>query len=124
MTDHPVPQAIRRLVRAALVAPAVVLLTAAPAVAAPPEQWAEADDVSALSFLLVVLLIPAGLFIVIALLSWLPSMGKSGSGYSPGLAWRHEPEWFGGPRDGVARAEEAKADSAGADDRGGASGRW
>lgn len=104
--------------------PAVVALTAAPAMAAPPEQWAEADSVSPLSFLLVLLLIPAGLFVVIALLAALPSMGKSSSGYHLGLAWRHEPEWFGGPREGASKADQAQVPSGDSDDRGGASVRW
>lgn len=75
--------------------------------------------------LLVLLLIPAGLFALIALLTYLPSMARRETSYHPGLAWRHEPEWFGGPRDGLEKAD--KTDPAaveGAADRGGASGRW
>lgn len=101
-----------------------MVLTAMPAMATPPEQWVEADSVSPLSFLLVLLLIPAGLFAVIALLAALPAMGKSSSGYHLGQAWRHEPEWFGGPREGMSKAEQAQAASDDDNDRGGASVRW
>jgi len=108
------------------VIPAVLVLTGGtPAVAVPPEQWPEADPVSPLSFLMVLVLIPAGLCVVIALLASLGSSGQGRSTYQPGLAWRHEPEWFGGPRAGTDTIEQAhSAALEGADDRGGASGRW
>jgi hypothetical protein len=106
--------------------PAALLMTGtSAAVAAPPDTWQEADPVSPLSFLLVLLLIPAGLVLLISLLAALPSMMRKESGYTPGLTWRHEPEWFGGPRDGVEKADQVdpKALEA-AGERGGASGRW
>ena len=108
------------------VAPAVLLTTlAAPALAAPPEQWQEAPDVDPLAFLLVILLIPLGLAAVIALLVSIPSMTKSESSYHPGLAWRHEPEWFGGPRDGLEKADQTDPEAIeAAGERGGASGHW
>ena len=114
----------RRLVRAVAVTPALLVLAAVtPALAVPPEQWVEADPVSPLGYLLVLLLIPGALFVVISLLVSLGPSGKDGSGYQPGLAWRHEPEWFGGPRDGVEKAEQAQPRTLeGAE--GGASGRW
>lgn len=117
---------VRRAARALALAPAVLLVTGAtPALASPPEQWGEAPSMDPMQALLVLVLIPAGLFALIALLTYLPSMAKGESSYRPGLAWRHEPEWFGGPRDGLEKAD--KTDPAaveGADSRGGASGRW
>ncbi len=78
-----------------------------------------------LDALLVFLLIPAGLFALITLLVYVPSMAR-GQKYQPGLAWRNEPEWFGGPRGGVEAADEADQATAGdqAGERGGASARW
>ena len=76
-------------------------------------------------------MIPVALFALICLLVYLPSM-KKGQRYQPGLAWRNEPEWFGGPRGGVEAADgspsrrrrggHSTADTE--SDRGGASGRW
>jgi hypothetical protein len=107
--------------------PAVTVLSLpAAAVAAPPEGWDEAAAVSPLQFLLVLVLIPAGLFLVIALLAALPSMMRGSSSYQPGLAWRNEPEWFGGPRDGldkVDRGDQQSLEST-SPERGGASGSW
>ncbi len=112
------------MVRAVAVTPALlVLAVATPALAAPPEQWVEADPVSPLGYLLVLLFIPAALFVVISLLVSSGSSGKDGSGYQPGLPWRHEPEWFGGPRDGAEKAEQTRLRALeGAE--GGASDRW
>ena len=117
---------VRRAARALALTPAVLLVTGAtPVLAAAPESWDEAPAVDPLQALLVLVLIPAGLFALITLLTYLPSMARGESAYHPGLAWRHEPEWFGGPRDGLEKAD--KTDPAaieGAGDRGGASGRW
>lgn len=129
MTNHPSSTVRRRVVRALALTPAVFALTAAPALAAPPTSWVEEEPVSPLGFLLVLVLLPAALFAVISLLAWLGSSGKGGSGYQPGLAWRHEPEWFGGPRDGLDKAGQPPAlqgaDAGdGTDPKGGASGRW
>jgi hypothetical protein len=104
----------------------VVALTAlTPALAAPPEQWAEPPEVSPLNFLVVLFLIPGALFVVITLLASLPSMGKSGSSYQPGNAWHNEPEWFGGPHDGLQKADQVEPQALEASgERGGSSGRW
>ena len=51
--------------------------------------------------------IPIGLFILITLLVYIPSMTKNES-YRPGQAWRGEPTWFGGPRGGFLEAAESK----------------
>lgn len=102
---------------------------AGPAVASPPEAWAESGPVSPMNFLLLLAIIPLGLAAVISLLALLPSMMGSGSTYQPGLAWRNEPEWFGGRRE--VKGEESSdtkavtgADAEPAGERGGASAHW
>jgi hypothetical protein len=117
---------VRRLTRALAVTPAALILVgAAPAFAARPEQWEPTPDVSALEALMVIVLIPLGLALVISLLAAIPSMARSEKGYHPGLAWRHEPEWFGGPRDGLEKADRSDPEAIeSAGERGGASGHW
>lgn len=118
--------AVRRLVRAAALAPAFLLtVVAAPALAAPPEQWETAEEVSVFSMLLVILIIPAALFGLIWLLASLPSMIR-GDRYTPGLAWRNENQWFGGPKEGVEAADKVDPEALekSEETRGGASARW
>jgi len=117
---------VRRAWRLAALAPAALLVTTAtPALASPPEQWDAPPAVEPLHFLLVILLIPLGLFVLIALLTYLPSMIRGESAYQPGRAWRHEPEWFGGPREGIEKADKTDPEALeGAGRRGGASGHW
>lgn len=118
--------AVRRLVRAVALAPVILVSLAAPALAAPPEVWPDPDPVSALNVLVVLVLIPLGLAAVISLLVLVPSMAR-GEKYTPGLAWRSESEWFGGPRGGVEAADKTQpkaVEGTGDTDRGGASGRW
>lgn len=131
MTHTAENPAVRRVARLLAVVPAVlVTLAAGSASASPPEQW-EDSSVSPLRAILVYLVLPVGLFLLIALLVYLPSMRK-GQGYHPGEAWRGGPEWFGGPRGGVEAADRAGQPAAvgpgstGSSDgeRGGASGRW
>lgn len=103
----------------------MLLLAPGAAHAAPPEQWADAPGVTSLQFLLVLVLVPGGLFVAIALLSLLPSMISGSHGYQPGGVWRTEAEWFGGPREGLERVDHdqpAALESSG--ERGGASGSW
>ncbi len=110
----------------ALTSAVFVVLSAAPALAAPPERWPAAEPVSTLQILLLLVGIPVALFAVITLLVYVPSMAR-GQKYTPGLAWRNENEWFGGPRGGVEAADkvEPKAIEGAADtDRGGSSARW
>ena len=120
-------RAVRRLTRAVALTPAaLVLLASGPALATAPEQWAPADSVSVLEFLLVLVVIPLGLFLVISLLALVPSMAK-GQKYTPGHAWRNESEWFGGPRAGVEAVDKTEPPAIAekdASDRGGASARW
>jgi hypothetical protein len=103
----------------------LLLATGAPALASPPAVWGPEPSVPALQALLVYLVIPVGLFVLITLLVYIPSMTR-GAKYQPGQAWRNEPQWFGGPRAGVDAANETQAaaeQSEGAE-RGGASARW
>jgi hypothetical protein len=123
MTPDTLP-VVRRLARAAALAPGVLVpLAAAPALAVPPEGWPAPDPVSTLDMLLVLLGIPLALFVGITLLVYVPSMAR-GERYTPGLAWRNENEWFGGPRGGLGAADHAEPESVGESDRGGASARW
>jgi hypothetical protein len=120
------PPVVRRLARAVALTPAVLALLAAPAFADTPEEWADADPVSTLHVLLVLVIIPAGLFLLISLLVLVPSMAR-GDRYTPGHAWRSENEWFGGPRGGIEAADKSEpAAIEGVDDsgRGGASAHW
>lgn len=108
-----------------MLVPVLLLGSALPASATPPSDWPEPPSVSVLELLLVVLLIPTGVALVIALLAAIPSMRGGGSTYQPGLAWRHEAEWFGGPRDGLDKADKSDREAVeAAGERGGASGRW
>lgn len=125
VTSHRPNRSSRLLIRVlAPLAASVVLLAAAPAQAAVPDGWEEVEPVSPLSFLMVLVIIPGGLFLLIALLSAIPSMVRSETSYQPGLAWRSEPEWFGGPRDGLEKADRQPQASEATPERGGASGRW
>jgi hypothetical protein len=117
--------AVRRALRTLVLAPAALLpLVAAPALAAPPEAWPDTEPVGATDFLLVLFVIPLGLALLIALLATVPSMAR-GERYTPGLAWRKENQWFGGPQDGLETVDKAEAPPAGSEaDRGGSSARW
>lgn len=128
MTDHHLSPAVRRAVKALALTPAVLLATTAgPALAAAPEQWPTAPHVSAMHALLIYLIAPGGVALLITLLVYVPSLAR-GQKYQPGLAWRNEPEWFGGPREGVEAADKVAAETgaaeSGTDERGGASARW
>ena len=69
-------------------------------------------------------LIPVGLFLLIALLVYLPSMTRAEVPARP--AWRGEPEWFGGPREGLGQPTSRRAveDGEAAPERGGDGARW
>lgn len=114
---------VRAAVRALVLAPALALpLAAAPAVAAPPTTWSDPEPVGALAYLLVLLVIPAGLAVLITVLTYVPAMVK-GEKYTPGRAWRNESEWFGGPKDGLEAADRADIREL-EGERGGSSARW
>src|SRR5680860_647430 len=128
---------VRRYVRVAALSPAVLVpMVAAPAFADVPVQWESGEPVSALYALLLLAGIPLLLFAGITLLVYVPSMVR-GEKYVPGLAWRNEIEWFGGPRDGVAAVDRNDHDAIESSDspdtsdeavavtgRGGSSARW
>ena len=126
MSNHPHTSLARQAAWAVALTPAALLLASGgPALASAPEQWGPEPSVPRLDALLVYLLIPVGLFLLITLLVYLPSMVR-GAKYQPGQAWRNEPEWFGGPRTGVEATDENQpsAERADAEGRGGASARW
>jgi hypothetical protein len=126
---HPSRPSDRRRMRRAVACVALGLIAAAlmpaAAFADDPSTWEVAPHVSGLQFLVVLFLIPAGLFIVISLLAALPSL-ISDKGYEPGQTWRSEPEWFGGASKGVDAAESVTPGqlASGESERGGASGTW
>jgi hypothetical protein len=127
--NHRPQQSSRPLVRRVVLAvvTAVVAVVALPAVASAdtPAAWDQAPDVSGLQFLVVLLLIPAGLALVISLLAVLPSIIKD-TGYAPGQSWRAEAEWVGGPQKGVEAAEDLSPQQleAAENGRGGTSAQW
>jgi len=124
VTDHLTPRVVRRAARAVALTPAVVVAAAAaPALASPPEQWEDPPSVSGLDVLLVLFVAPLALFLLITLLVYLPSMVR-GEKYQPGLAWRNEPEWFGGPKDGLAAADRTDPKVLEQSGKGGASAHW
>lgn len=122
---HLKARAVRRALRTLALAPAALLpLVAAPALAAPPEAWPDTEPVGAADFLLVLLVIPLGIALLIVLLASVPSMAR-GEKYTPGLAWRKQNQWFGGPKDGLETIDKAEAPPAGSEaDRGGSSAHW
>ena len=128
VTDHR-SRTSRSVVRRAAVALSVtivgLLLVPVAAFADTPAAWENEKHVSGLQFLIVLVLIPAGLFVVISLLAALPSI-ISDRGYEPGQSWRSEAEWFGGPRKGLEAADEVTPAQieASEKDRGGTSGQW
>lgn len=116
---------VRRFLRALALTPAAALpLVAGPALATPPETWPDPEPVGALEYLMVLLIIPAALALLIALLAYVPSMAR-GDRYTPGRSWRNENQWFGGPKDGLEATDKAGTTPAEEKtDRGGASARW
>jgi len=119
-------RSVVRRAAAALAAGLVALVVLpTPALADTPAGMADSPHVSGLQFLVVLVLIPAGLFTVVALLAALPSI-ISDKGYEPGQSWSSDGEWFGGPRKGVEAAEDVPAGQieAAKSDRGGVSGSW
>lgn len=70
--------------------------------------------------ILVYIVIPLGIFAVIALFATLPSMLRRPR-YRPGRPWQHDPMWFNGPDDPEKALTGARP---GATARGGASAEW
>jgi hypothetical protein len=110
-----------------LVVPAVSVLTAAPAVAAPPATWGDPAPMSVLEALLIFAGIPLAIIAVITLLVLAPSLVR-GDRQQRGVASWTEPQWFGGPAEALpagrqpARGELGAGESA--ERPGGASARW
>ncbi|HET7689605.1 MAG TPA: hypothetical protein VFK41_04455 [Nocardioidaceae bacterium] len=123
MTNDMLPTAVRRAARALALVPGVlVLVTAGPALAERPgsDAWPTPDNDSTLQTLLVLGGIPFLLFVGIWVLAALPSMLK-GQKYDAAVAFRDNPEWFGGPRRGVDAAPDDASEPQG---RGGTSAQW
>jgi hypothetical protein len=127
MTIDTKPALMRRVVRASAVTAGLALGSlVTPALAAPPDggPWEQTDSGSSLQTLAFLLGVPLLVFLVLALLTYLPSMVR-GQSSEPALAFGEKPEWFGGPRKGV---DAARSGSTAADteqtDKGGASARW
>ena len=119
---------VRRAAR--ILAPVLALLVmgiTSTAHADAPDTWENTPAVDPLHALLVLAVIPIGLFLLITLLVYIPSMSKAES-YRPGQAWRGEPTWFGGPRGGLEAVEtESRAEIGSGESgstRGAVSGRW
>ena len=70
--------------------------------------------------IVIYVLVPLGIFALIALLSVLPSMLRRPR-YRPGRAWAYDPLWFNGPDDPNKALTGARP---GATARGGASAEW
>lgn len=122
MTSNVHRSTARRASRGLAAALVVALpLVGSPAFADAPEQW-EDTSVPGLEALLILVGGPVALFAVIALLTYLPSLVR-GQKYDSALAWREEPEWFGGPRTGVPDDADTEA-AATTGDKGGASAHW
>ena len=124
MTFDTTPVRSRRFARIAAVSLGLGLGSlAAPALAARPDTWAEPDTGSLLDNLLFLVGVPVLVFVLLALLVYLPSMMRRQSS-EPALAFRDRPEWFGGPRKGVGATAVSETEHADPTDKGGASARW
>jgi hypothetical protein len=128
--NSPFRSPLRRLAALLVLVPAL-LVTSLTGIASAdaPVQWEDNGKTSPLHVLLVLVVIPVGLFVLITLLVYLPSMMRKGESYQPGQPWRNGAEWFGGPRGGVGAVDETEQPLAvgGSDrsqERGGASGQW
>jgi hypothetical protein len=128
--NSPFRSPLRRVAALLLLVPALLVTSlTGTASADAPLQWEDNGKTSPLYVLLVLVVIPVGLFALITLLVYLPSMMRKGESYQPGQPWRNEAEWFGGPRGGVGAVDKAEQPLAvgGSDrpqERGGASGQW
>lgn len=104
---------------AALAAAPALALLAVPAQADVPEGWAPETQVDGLHALMLLLGAPLLLFVVIALLVFLPAMVR-GEKLLPDHSGG-EGQWIGGPRQGVAELPAPDGEDSRA---GGASGGW
>ena len=116
-------RASRKAVRVFAAAFALALpLAGAPAFADQPSAWPTQPTHSFWNYLVLLILIPAGIAITITVLVVLPSLVK-GDRYDPTRAWSGmrggKAEWFGGPAKGTDQAAAPKAEGSG-----GASASW
>ena len=119
MTDRTPHRRPARLRRSALVAGVILAstLSAVPAWGAPPETWRDPDNPGFGGVMLHLGGWIVGIVAVITLLTYLPSMIRSGRGDNA-LTFSEKSDWFGGPRTGVDDKAEASQGT------GGASARW
>ena len=110
---------VRRLLTAGGAALASVVVLAGPALA-DDDGEVHGKGLGAGETIAIFVLIPVGVFLVIAFFSALPSMLKRPR-YRPGRPWKHDPLWFSGPDDPDAALANARP---GATARGGASAEW
>jgi len=103
-----------------------LVLLATQALASPAFAATHPDDgsdsgpgLSVLQTILIFVGIPAGLFVLIALLVTAPSIAR-GPRYRPGLGWWAAPVWFNGPDDADTAVRRATPTT----DGGGTSARW
>jgi hypothetical protein len=98
---------------------APLVLAVTPALALDDGEVA-GDSLGAGLVIVIYVLIPLGIFGVIAFLSMLPSALRRPR-YRPGRPWKHDPLWFSGPDDPDTALSSARP---GATARGGASAEW
>lgn len=110
----------RRATRVAttLLATGIVLATAGPAGASVPDGWSDPDRVDPVHALLLLGGIPLLIILVVTLFSMGPSLARSGGRSEP------DNEWFGGPRRGVAAADDVDPAAIESSESGGARGQW
>jgi hypothetical protein len=115
-------RSLRRVARlTALATGALIpLLIAAPALAGLDDGEQPGKGLGIGEVVAIYVLIPLGIFAVIALLAILPSMLRRPR-YRPGRPWQHDPLWFNGPDDPDRALVGARP---GATARGGASAEW
>ena len=117
------PSVARRALRALALVPGVLLVTAAgPAFAVAPDSgaWPAPENDSKIEAILLLGGIPLLLFVGIWVLAALPTI-IGGQKFDATVAFRENPEWFGGPRRGVDAAPDDASEPQG---RGGTSANW
>jgi hypothetical protein len=109
-----------RVAAVATAAMTPVVLTATPALAKLDDGEVKGSSLGAGLVILYYVVIPLGIFGVIAFFSVLPSMLRRPR-YRPGRAWNYDPLWFSGPDAPDTALATARP---GATARGGASAEW
>lgn len=110
--------AVRRLLALAVFTAVAVAATVGPAAADVPEAWPEAEPVSVTSLLVILVGIPALVFVVIALMVYAPALVR-GESLTPGT--QDPDQWLGGPRKTAGELAGPDSDDSAA---GGAGGSW